>query len=541
MFTNLSVLDFAALTAAAARDEDVASARSALAAFLRDRFPGMLVSVGPGADLLLGPAAVILATLREAVSRALDAADLERALSLGRNPEDLLEALAARGVVPHRAEAATGEAAILVPEDTPEFVIDESVQLIATNGVEYRPSEVRMFVPPTATPQANQTAMTVVPGGWLGRVPVRAISPGANGNLPAGTPLVVQGSPVLESGAFLSVAASGGRDAETAAEVLARLPAVGAARTASTAAGVRAIVQSELPGAAVRVIGIGHPSLTRGISGLGIRFPGRMDVRVRVPGPLPTRILTIPATFVAPVGSVGEWQFTISAEDAPALAYVQRVWKAGSSPQPGQSYPFARLERGFDASRLPVGTDVRSGADAAFSVGATLTWRFLDTDTSNGGLVVGVSQQLYTVRVLTFAGVAAAQDALSGDAAPASGDALVRGPTPVAVSAVVTVRADPGVTVDPAAVRRAVADGINRSGIDQSLTAGHVMALTTLPTGVRFVSVTLGGTVYRADGRVVTLPGGQTVLDPGFDSSGGLGPDVTGFVGDEEDVTVIVV
>lgn len=524
--------------AAAAASSAWATDRAALAAVLQDLFPTLLVSAGPAADLVLGPAAAAVGAGRAAAQTAADLADPVTALGAGVDPQTVAAALAGRGVTPTAAARATGTVSFVVPTTTPvPFSFTAALTLAAADGVQYRPTGTAVFGPPGGPTPSGGTLLTSTAAGWVGSVPAAAVDAGPAGNrsAPAGL-TVVSGAAPAGAAFFVSAGFAGGRAAETAAEVLARMPAVGDARAPVTAAAARALVAAAVPGVDVRAVGYGHPAMARGRSAAGVSLPGRVDVRLRPAGPLGSAVVRCQAVLVANASGVGRWQVTVPAAAA-GQVQVGGVYADGAVPA---GAGFALLANGlaYDPAAVPAGADVRSAADAAFGVAGRATAEFLDPTTDLTGLTVGSAAKYYSILLRFAPGVTTAQTALLAAGTPAAGDAVARGPTPVLVAVKAVTQAAAGYTTDADVVREAVAAGVNATGVRRTLTAGAVAAgaAAGMPAGTTLIGVTLSGTVVRPDGVRTALPPTQT-LDPGQSGAVGLDPDTVAFYCDPADVT----
>lgn len=531
-------ITLADLASAASDTSGVAAARADLSTFLEGVHPGLVTSAGPAADLLMGPAATALAAQRVVSAAVAASANPATALAAGVSPSALTDSLAALGVTAAVAAPATGTVKLIVPTNTPPFTVSTSVRFVTATGVEFRTQASVKFVRPTDDPTSG-TRLTVTTYGWVGSLSVTAKSTGTAGNIAAGTGLVISGLGVSSATAEASSTFSGGRSDETSAELLARLPAPGQARTAATASGIRTLISEAVPGSTVTVVGYGHASAYRGRLGVGIKAPGRVDARVRKTGGLEYKTVTLTATYNGTYTGITQWTAYTATSDVEAPAFVHRVWKAGTVPSVSNAFSITNRYRGYDSTKVPSGADVKDYRDAAFTVAGTVGVQFLDPTTPSGGLTAGVSQKQFAVTVAYYPAVPLGQTAVSGDAAPASGDCLVMGPTPVVVSVSAGIIVAPGSTVDLAAVKAAIASAINSTGIRRILT---VAAATSGVGGATYSvsTASLSGAVYRPDDVVQSLSASAT-LDPGLTAASGVGDLCTAFFCDTENVTVTVV
>lgn len=527
---------------AGATDAEIAEARTALSAHLAASFPTLSVTSGPLADLVLGPAADALAAVEHRASAAEASLDPEEALASGDYDEEILStALAGRGVTRGAAASASGTAALVFSTST-QKQIPTGVQFQTADGVYFKATASARMLPPGSTTvlESDRVLVSVPAGGYAGTIPIEAVETGASGNRPAGTVLSAVSTVADLTGAYAAGDLSGGADAETDAELLARLPSASAARTVGSFAGAEGVVRDAYPFSDVSVVGYGHEGMRRGRSVLTGQTPGRCDVRVRVSDAPGREVLRVTATYIEAVGGFGRWRCSVDAGDAPGWFAVERVVQVSSQPASGGYAPTVVV--GYDTSGADDPPDVRSVADAFFSPYATAVVTFVDTATSNVGLTVNVSTRSYDVVLRTVPGVGDAQEAVDEEGVKAvGGDCLVRAAAPVLVSVTAAAIAPTGIDLTDDEVAAAVAAAVNASGIDAALNGSVVgaAAAALLPAGTTVQLSGWTGLVYYGDGTTGSVAG-TSGLAVSTDWNLGVGPDVVAYYADPESVTATV-
>lgn len=527
---------------AGATTDEIAEARTAMSAHLDAAYPSLSVSAGDLADLLLGPSADALAAVEHRASAAEASLDPETALAVGGYDEEILAAaLAGRGVTRGAAAAATGTVALKFSTSTTRNV-GAGYRLHTADGVYVRTTEsVRMLAPGSTAITTKDRVMVADPaGGYVGTVAVAAEEDGASGNRPAGTVYTADTTLDGQTAAYASADVSGGADAESDADLLARLPAASAPRTTASFEGAAGVVQNAYDFSFVSAIGYGHAGMRRGRSVLTGQTPGRADVMVRV-SDQPGRVrLPVTATYIGVDGPYGQWRFTVAVGDAPGWFVVERVVKTDAVITSGGYAP--TVVPGYDVSAASPAPDVRTAADAFFSAYATAQVTITDPDTSTGGLTADVSTKTYDAVLRVIPGVDDAQTACDdATVRAAGGDCVVKAAPPVMVSLTVAATVPTGVTLTADEVEAAVASAVNASGIGLSLYASVVgaSALALLPAGTTLQLSAWTGVVYKNDGTTGSVSGssGLVVVE---DWSVGLGSDSVAYYCDPESVSATV-
>lgn len=514
---------------------NVVRIRSEMKTFLQDQFNSLIVDAGPAADIILGPTSAILGAAETIVTLERQRNNLEQSLSDGVDPLLLEEQINARGISIIKASPASGYARIVIPT-TVNFdtvTLNQNSRFATFEGLAYKPTTNVTF---SKTSQPGMTTLTQTTSGYVGDFAIESVETGSAYNLPVGKMLVPTTS-ILTGASFYTITeVSGGRDDETSAEVLARLPSTNVTKNLFTEAGIKALVADVTDDVQVSVIGSGNVGMTRGMSPIGTYLPGHVDVRIKPNQPLGSLITQVKATLVQDDAGVGVWQFTSEIGEPYAPVFVQRVWKDGLIPADGAEYTITERSNAIDTtSDLLDNADIRDIPQAAYTKAGLVTCKFRDTDTPLGGLTVGVSTKFYSALIRYIPDISEIQTYLD-TFATTSGDCVVRGVTPVRVLVNATITDNSTVTVTNSEIQTAIANAINAAPINNKLSSGRVFS-SNLPSGIAIVSADLSGLAHRQNGTIFSLPTSQT-LDTGVDAENGLTEGTVGFFCDADDVTI---
>jgi len=527
---------------AGATTAEITAARTALSAHLVAAFPSLSGTAGPLADLVLGPAADCLAAVEHRAAAAEASLDPATALSQGGYDEDILAAaLAGRGVTRRPATSAAGTAAFKFSTDAGRLV-PSGYRLTTADGLAYATTEAaRVLATGSTALTASDRVLVADPaGGYVAVVAVAASAAGGAYNCLAGTSFTPDSYLPNLSVVYAASNVSGGADAETDAQLLARLPAATAPRSATSTEGAAGVVSDAVAFSDVVGVGYGHPGMRRGRSVLTGQTPGRADLRVRTADQPGRVVLRVTATYQGLSGMYGKWRFAVGASAAPGWFVVERVVPVSADPSAG-GYT-QTVAYGFDLAGADPVPDVRAVEDAFFSRYLTATVDVVDPVTPTGGLVVGVSTHDYDAVLRVIPGVDTAQNAVTAAGVRAvGGDCLVRAAAPVMVGVTAVGTPQPGVTLTAAQVASAVSRAVNSMPIGSTLYGSVVgaAAVALLPAGTALALSNWSGVVYHWDGTTSTVTGTSELTVP-TDWSAGLGDDTVAYYCDAAAVTASV-
>lgn len=526
----------------------VDSARALLLARLTAFRPQVDFGRGVLGDVLLTPAAVCLAGVRGLVASFQNAASLAQILSDPAGADDdAVDLLVSNYKVTRRpAAAATGTVVV---------VVDRLAQTSVAQNVAWQGGG-RSFLPDAAytarvsaddvVTDSDRLLSAVGDGTYVFTINVTDGTAGAAGNLAAGAALTPDAPPANFVRAYAAATFSGGQDAETNADLLARLSSSLAARGVANRLSLEGLIraQDDFAGLlAFSAVGYGDPEQRR-YHGLAALFPvaagGRADVYVRF-SELPLQeSLAVTATLVGVQDGAGVWQFGLGRDAAPGFWDVLKVVQSGQDPLAVTGYAVSSDVRNFDLTDDGSGfsPDVENAVEAVYSKYQSAVIQFQDTDTATGGLTVGSSQRAYVALVRRLPLVKDVQDYLNASTVrPHAADLLVKAPVPCDVTCHFTVRGGSG--VDVSAVQEAVARAVNLLGFRADLPASLVSdaARTALPSEAAVDSVALTGRVRAPNGVLTHLASSDRLVLPDAPEAQ-VTYRTTVFVLDPSDVTV---
>lgn len=360
-------------------------------------------------------------------------------------------------------------------------------------------------------------------GEYVFTVDVAAEAAGAAGQLRRGAVLAPQTPIPGFVRAYAEADFTGGADADSNADLLARLEGGLADRSASNRVTIDSMVRSA-PGfervLATSTVGFGDAEQRRYHSLLPVAFGGRIDVYARTQALPQTRVLTKTATLVEATAAGGVWQFALGRDDAPGFYEVRQVVAAGQDPGGQAGYEVTAVARGVDLTADGTGLtpDVETAEEAAFTRFQTAVVRFLDTETDTAGLAVGEARKDYDVAVAAMPLVAELQAFLADRGRrPGAADVLAKAPVPCFLSVNFTVvkaagQADP----DLGAIRTDLAAYVNGLGFAGRLSAGALAAAAhaRLLPGQTLTAIDMFGRIVRPDGQTRYVRSDEALLIP---------------------------
>lgn len=490
---------------------------------LQERHPTVELSRGVIYDLVATVAGELSAARRLEITR------LQQSMSLSAieaNPtladDDIVDAVLANFLVTRRAGVgATGSALIVVATNT-SVVIPVGTPFVA-NGVTFIPNAAYIGRPTgsAATTSAERILQPLQDGNYGFTIDLTATTAGEAGNILQGTKLIPSAAPSTFVTAYASRDFSGGTDTELNSDLVQRLQEGIAAKSIGGRTNYTALIRSQQEFeniSAISVIGFGDEEMLRDQhSILPISYGGRVDIYMRY-HQYATTTLTKTATLVQITEDGGIWQISLTRDEAAACYEIEKV-HLPSADSSLAGYAITEDVRNYyiDADD-EFSPDIATAEEAAYTKYQTITFRFLDTDTSTGTLTAGVSTQDYTVVLATTNDVVAVQDFLSQRTLRnAAGDVLVHGAVPCWLGVTVTVQKstdDP--TPDTEAMQLAIADRINALGFVGKLHASRIIdaaheflegqAAISLVDMLGVIRAVDGTKLYVHDTRVLTIP-----------------------------------
>jgi hypothetical protein len=334
----------------------------------------------------------------------------------------------------------------------------------------------------------------------------------------------------------------GGADAETNAQLLARLLAGAAVRSYGSRSSIEGLLRNSFPSVvAVSSIGAGDAEQLRDRHGLfPISVGGKVDVYARTGAIYRRQVLAVTATLISKVGSTGTWQFGLGRDDAPGFYEVEKVLLPAAAVD-STGFPVSSDVRGVDLTP-GYAPDLISGLEGTYSPFQTAVIQFADTVTNAAPLSISDTAE-YQAVVRVMPDLREAQDLLSDrEHLPVGGDVVVRGPVPCFVQAGFNlVLATSAATPDLAAVREACAAAVNATGFSDKLPSSVVsQAAQSVVPAAQIGAASLSGRLRPADGSTV-LVSGTDALTVTADPAKLVGSGTVCFFLDPDDVTVNIV
>lgn len=390
----------------------------------------------------------------------------------------------------------------------------------------------------------NDRLLTAITGGYAFTINVTASETGSAYRLKKDAALTMSSPPPNFVSAYVESDFEGGTDAETNSQLLARLEAGGAVKAWCNRDTNKSLILSQEEFADVldvSEVGFGDSEMTRYHSIFPVAFGGRTDLYVR-PQDLPkTTVLTKTATLIAKTGTVGTWQFSVGADDAPGFYEVKKITQTDGS----GNYSVASDTRSLNTSVTTTVPDVTEALEATYSRYSTAVVTFDDTDTDATALTTGVSTQSYSVHVKHMPLIAELQDFISGrDVTNPAGDVLVKSAVPCYMSVSFNINkysSDP--TPDTTKIKTAVAAVVNKSGFPGMFSASSISkAVHDVLTGTTMTisGIDMIGKIRRPDGTTTLISSAELLTVPSDPTSYISGKTVV-FILDPDDIVITVV
>jgi hypothetical protein len=396
-------------------------------------------------------------------------------------------------VTPQAASAASGPITVVVSADVTVTIPAGAV--FTASGQTFITDQTY-----TAKVQASQIAapgdvlITLVGNGtFMFTVHVVAQTPGSAGNIVANTLAAPAVVPVNFLTAYAAASFTGGIDADTNAQIIAKLPSGVAAAGLSGRSNMASLLLKTPAFAGVAAssaIGFGDAEMLRDRHWIWpISGGGRVDWYVRTAQLYSKVNLSKTATLIA-INSdgTGTWQFSLAANDAPGFFEVTSILPA-TLPLGQQGFLPSADIRGIDLTKgTGLVPDVANAVEGAYSRFQTAVIQFIDTLTPVGA--IGSLKQ-YSVTVSYLPLIDQIQALASSRGVSSFGaDCLVKAPVPCFVQATCTLtRSSSDAAAPVAALQTAMAAAVNGVGFTgQLLTSLLAHAAKPLLTGTMTVS-----------------------------------------------------
>ena len=481
----------------------------------------LVAAYNPNVDLKRGPTQDLVLTIKAALDTATQTnIDLIRQsnslLAINENPaladtDTVNRLLSNYGLTRNPGAKASGQVTIVLSALVPTIIPAGTVFTI--NGQTFQPN-MTYAGRTSSNSVVNPGDVLIQPfgTGYGFTISVTATTVGAAGNVSAGSVATLSVNPTNFTTAYAAADFTGGQDAETNADLLARQQSGLGAKVWGNRATIDAQLKAQFPGiSATSVVGFGDPEMLRDTHSIWPGHTGgRSDVYVRTSPVWVGVTLVKTATLISVSGTLGTWQFTIARDDAPGYYQVDRILLPNVAPNNPGFTPSSDV-RGYDLSVDATHTyfpDIVSPLEAAYGRYQTATVQFVDTVTNAGALAVGATAS-YTVICRTMPLIGAIQDFLGLRVnRPPMGDVYVKAAVPCFTTISLTLNVQSGTVVPVAAVAAALASAVNGLGFAGTIAGSLISQVAHNTVGAGLVSVSnllMTGVIRGPDGSTTSI------------------------------------
>lgn len=532
-------------------DDQLASKSELMVNMVRSRFPNLDLRRGTVLrDLLVDTDAAIAAWFSEQADEQRKASSLSiqaRRAKEGEevDPDDVNAILSNFNMKSVEGTKAKGYVRVVVKSGNSHSVLSGLVFKTA-DGVSFASTE---DVTASMNPVEGETRQYKSATGWWYLVPVEAVNPGLNGNLPAGTAL----EPEVMLADFTSASAystfSGGTDFESLDQTVERIKPSLSVRSLTSATAVEsglrdAFDDTDNPIIAISVCGFGDAAQHRDKHNLfGVSTGGRADVYVRNFKGLPVaKSLPFTGRMTGdPVNGSASYVITVDSKTVPGVISAYSVTDADEDAL--SSYKFStRYTPALDNTwhDFDTSSDIHELANTI--------WRGMELTVSGVPVLQDSDQKEREFRVDVVALPAATdlQAVLDDDAMRNIGsDFIVRGPFIVNVSVNAVVRYKSSRLFDSDGAKTAIYDYINGTGFVGRLTRSEITSILrdygAVSVDLHDENAMLYGYVRDANDVVHELSGDALDLSVIRDAKSLLTENTTVFVVESKNIQITTI
>lgn len=494
----------------------VAAMTAKLAQYMQEQHPEVELTRGVFHDLVLYFNSVLNAAVQENIDRVRQSQSL---LAINNNPaladaDTVDQVLSNYNVTRDVGSAASGAATIIL--NLPLLTLIPASGTFLANDVVFTNDAQFTILPPGAA-AVNQNDRVMVPvgdGTYAANIVLRATSVGTAGNIKRGTPLQPNFALNNASTIYATTDFTGGKDALTNVDYVAKLADGLAAKTIggrkSYAATIRAqpAFKNVLH---VSVLGCGDAEQKRDQHSL---FPisggGKVDVYVQTNGSSVTQTLLLEATYIGPAASGGtRWQVALDTQLGSGFYEIAAVHNPANTTNAG--YEIINDVRGIDTTAAPYAPDIRFVTEGVYSRYQTAVIQFVDVDKFPGNLAINTSKAFYAVTLRGMPLVTEINDFLTDRDVRARGtDILVKAPIPCFTKISFEVLTEASTTLSAATIaniKSAVVSAVADIGFSGQLNASLIdKAAHAYLTGRQAIGkIDLFGRIRRPDGHNVYI------------------------------------
>lgn len=526
---------------------EVEAFRNSITALVQEYNPNADLKRGPVQDLFITPKAAMDAGTQENIDLIRRSNSLQE---IAKDPSladtDVVDRLLSNyGMTRKAAAKATGNVVIVLSQLVPviiarsvTFTIDGQV-FVPTQNYAGRTSSI-------AVTGAGDRLISAFGSNFYFVITVTAQTAGSAGNVKTGASATLSAAPVGFSKAYVQSDFTGGIDAETNEQLLARQRSGLASKTWSNRASIEAMIREQFPAlVSLSIIGFGDSEMLRDQHQLWPgSLGGRSDIYVRPSLRWQTASMTKTATLISIDGTLGTWQIGVERDDAPGFYQIDKVLLPSQDLSAGGfslDYDERAVDLSVDDSHSYI-PDIATVAEGTYTAFQTATVRFVDTSSDATGKTLGETAD-YVVVFRFLQDVGDIQTWLGNrDRRPPLGDVLVKAAIPCFTVVGFSVSVRSGTTVDTAAVRAAVAAAVNNLGFSGQLAASTISqaVYSAIGSGVNSVGgFSLTGRIRRLDGSIASLSDPAVITIPDDPANGVTSRTVVFFL-EPTDVLVTV-
>lgn len=528
----------------------VSNNRDTITEMIQESFPTVDLKRGVVHDLVLYLSALLATANQVTINNNIQSNSLQEIIT---NPSladqtQINRILSNYQLTPTTPANASGTVTITVGALIPTTIAKGAV-FTSSGGLQFVASDVfNGRITSGTVINANDRLMTQVSNGYAFTINVNAFSSGSAYNLPANTSLTPLTPPANFITSYAAMDFTGGTDAQTTEQLINLLQSGAAIKAWSNRITNKSLIinQPEFVNIIdVSEIGYGDAEQLRYHSIFPVAFGGRIDLYARTQQLPQVSQATKTATLISKVGSLGTWQFTVSATDAPGFYNVVKILQT-TDPVSRSGYQPISDTRSFDTTATPgYVPDITKVLEATYSPYSTSIIQFKDTDTDATSLTVNTSTRDYVVYIRAMPLLLDLQEFVVGrDVRPPSSDILVKAPVPCDMSVSITINTRSGdPTPNTANLATAVSNVVNTTGFPGSMPSSTLIkalhdefdgTLTTVG------SIYMTGIIRRPDGTTTVLSNAQLLTIP-IDTANLMSSNTVSFILDPNNIAITVV
>jgi len=442
------------------------------------------------------------------------------AVQAGTASDEQVDQVAARFGVTRRAAVANQISVLFIMNSSVPFGLATS-DVFSFNGVTFSvASSISVRSSSATTSSPNDYVLTQIGNGkWGVVVPMTARLTGAAGNVFPNSTL--SASKTITGLNRVSVLSSTGvgADAETSAQVAARILAASSIVTWASRSSFEAIARKNATYSslvAVSVAGYGDTEQRRDRRGvLPVSYGGKTDVYCKFRPSLYSAQVPVTAVLTGKTGTVGTWSFTLNGQTYPGVYRVESIVpeddQSGNTFAPNSETTSLGVPAAVVIPRNQTDRyvpDVVTADEAAYSAYANVTVLFDDTNFDATSTTVGTSRN-YLATIYYEPLVDSFQQLLGGLAASnPAGDVLVKAAIPCEVVLSLRVAVYKGSTAPSAsAIRSAAINFVASLGFVGGISASDISTAIGKALAVQgTISVlALSGRIKKPDGSYLAI------------------------------------